>query len=36
MGLGPMVAEGVESSEGNALAAKLEALKRPVVDPLSS
>jgi len=31
MGLGPMVTEGAESSAGNALAAKLEALKRPVV-----
>ena len=31
MGLGPMVAAGAESSAGNALAAKLGALKRPVV-----
>jgi hydrogenase small subunit len=31
MGVGPVVAEGAESSAGNALAARLEALKRPVV-----
>ena len=31
MGLGPVVAEGAESSAGNTLATKLEALKRPVV-----
>jgi hydrogenase small subunit len=31
MGLGPLAVEGAQSSAGNALASKLEALKRPVV-----